>query len=61
MRLLFNKDLFPLELIPERLDAFLRDFVEINGLLFYLLLKIFGRISKIPLIPNAWKPRGSES
>jgi hypothetical protein len=39
MRLLFNKDLFPLEPIPERLDAFLRDFVEINGLLFYLLLK----------------------
>jgi len=39
MRLLTNKDLFPLEPIPERLEAFLKDFVEINGLIFYLLLK----------------------
>jgi hypothetical protein len=38
-RLFLNKDLFPLEPIPERLDAFLTDFVEINGLLFYLFLK----------------------
>jgi len=43
MRLLVNKDLFPLEPIPERLEEFLKYFVEINGLTFYLLLKTLWR------------------